>query len=86
MTPPTRRELAQLMSDVTTGDIGVDEAMAEGVSLRDMGMNSLGLLRLLDVLELRYGVEIDTGDGGLQNSTLDALLDRITAATPLPGD
>lgn len=86
MTPPTRRELAQLLSDVTTGDIRVDEALAEGVPLRDMGMNSLGLLRLLDVLELRYGVELDTGDGGLQNATLDALLDRITAATAQPGE
>lgn len=76
-TTPTRQELAELIAEVTDGGVRVEEAQAGAVTLRDVGLDSLGLLRLVDAIELRYGVEIDLGDGRMQTYTVDALVDRL---------
>jgi acyl carrier protein len=76
-TPGLRRELAGLICEVMSGEVGIDEALADGITLGDMGIHSLGLLRLVDAVELRYGVELDLADQSLRNGTLDALAERL---------
>ncbi len=75
MTTDLRQHLAQLVSQATSGAIGVDEALAGG-SLRALGLDSLSALRLIDAIDIEYGVEIDIG-GALGPDTLDDVVAGI---------
>jgi acyl carrier protein len=51
--------VAELVAAATDGIIAAATAQAAGQTFADAGMTSLSFLRLVDALELRYGVEID---------------------------
>lgn len=71
MNPDLNQRLAELVHGATAGAVGVADALT-GTSLRDLGLDSLGALRLIDAIDLEYGVEIDLGHApGLD--TLDAI-------------
>ncbi|WP_211589053.1 acyl carrier protein [Allorhizocola rhizosphaerae] len=70
-----RQRLAELISQATSGAIPVSEALA-GSSLRALGLDSLSALRLIDAIDLEYGVEIDIG-GALGPDTLDDVVANI---------
>ncbi|MBB5873566.1 hypothetical protein F4553_007000 [Allocatelliglobosispora scoriae] len=77
MSTDLRQRLAELVNGATTGTIGVGDALGGG-SLRAMGLDSLGALRLIDAIDLEYGVEIDLGtEPGLD--TLDAIARMVAA-------
>ncbi|MFC7241250.1 acyl carrier protein [Catellatospora aurea] len=61
--------LATLVQDVTGGSVSAGQALTGG-SLRALGLDSLGALRLIDAIDLEFGVEIDLGPG---SDTLDAI-------------
>ncbi|MEV4410410.1 acyl carrier protein [Catellatospora sp. NPDC049609] len=62
MTTDLSRRLAELVHGATTGAVTADEALTGG-SLRALGLDSLGALRLIDAIDLEFGVEVDLGDG-----------------------
>jgi acyl carrier protein len=81
MNPETLRlEVAQLVDRATQGGVRATDALAGQFSLAALGLDSLGLLRIVDAIELAYGVEIDAGGGGRRVDTLDDLVARIIAA------
>ncbi|MEV0456687.1 phosphopantetheine-binding protein [Catellatospora methionotrophica] len=71
MTADLRLRLAELIRQATSGAIGESAALAGG-SLRTLGLDSLSALRLIDAIDLEYGVEIEIG-GPLAPETLDDL-------------
>ncbi|MFK3979309.1 acyl carrier protein [Micromonospora sp. NPDC050397] len=74
-----RRRLAELVNEVTDGAVGADDALVDGASLVALGVDSLGLLRLIDAIEVEYDVELDLTAGGYALATLDDLADHLTA-------
>ena len=69
-----RRRVAELVSSASQGAVRADDALAGESSLHDLGLDSLGLLRLVDALELEYGVEIDLTDSRVRLDTVDAIV------------
>ncbi|MBF6387604.1 acyl carrier protein [Nocardia farcinica] len=53
------RVVAELVATATDGTVDADSAQRSEQSFADAGMTSLAFLRLVDALEIRYGVEID---------------------------
>lgn len=74
-----RRRVAELVSAASSGAVPVAAALAGDARLGDLGLDSLGLLRLVDAVEVEYGVELDPADGA-GFSTVDAIVAEITAA------
>jgi acyl carrier protein len=69
-----------LVSAASSGAVSVSAALAGDARLGDLGLDSLGLLRLVDAVEVEYGVELDLA-GGAGFSTVDAIVAEIAAAT-----
>jgi acyl carrier protein len=83
-TTEPRQRIAELVSAATGGEVPVADLLAGG-SLVALGVDSLGLLRLVDALELEYGVEVDLQAPGRGLDTLDdlvALVAEARAAAP----
>ncbi|WBB80557.1 acyl carrier protein [Micromonospora sp. WMMD882] len=74
-----RERVAELVSEATGGDVAVADLLAGG-SLVALGLDSLGLLRLVDAVELEYGVEVDLQTPGRGLDTLDDLVALLVAA------
>ncbi len=53
-----RERIAELISEATGGEVSAADVLAGG-SMIALGVDSLGLLRLVDAIELEYGVEIE---------------------------
>lgn len=75
-----RDRVAELVDRATGGGVRAADALAGEASLTALGLDSLGLLRLVDAIEAEYGVEIDASGGGRRLDTLDDLVDRIIQA------
>ena len=75
-----RHEVAQLVDRATQGGVRATDALAGESTLAALGLDSLGMLRLVDAIELAYGIEIDAGGGSQRVGTLDDLVTRILAA------
>ena len=75
-----RQEVAEMVDRATQGGVPAADALAGGASLAALGLDSLGMLRLVDAIELAYGIEIDAGGGSQRVGTLDDLVARILAA------
>jgi acyl carrier protein len=71
-----RRRLAELIDEATEGGVGVAEALDGAASLTALGVDSLGLLRLVDAIEAEFGVEIDLGES-TRLGTLDGIVDHL---------
>jgi acyl carrier protein len=74
-TGEVRRRVAVLVQLATDGDVGSDDVLAGRASLPDLGVTSLGYLRLIDALEREFGVDIDTT---APLATLDDVVDQLT--------
>ncbi|MBF6338070.1 acyl carrier protein [Nocardia abscessus] len=53
------KAVADLVATATDGTVDADTAQRSEQTFADAGMTSLAFLRLVDALEIRYGVEID---------------------------
>lgn len=76
-----RERIAELVSEATGGEVKAVDVLAGG-SMIALGVDSLGLLRLVDAIELEYGVEIDLNRPGRPLDTLDDLVALLAAAGP----
>lgn len=85
--PELRQRVAGLVSEATGGQVAVADLLA-GDSMIALGLDSLGLLRLVDAIELEYGVEVDLQAPGRGLDTLDDLVALVAdagAAQPVGG-
>ncbi|MEV0006706.1 phosphopantetheine-binding protein [Streptomyces sp. NPDC047973] len=73
----TRTRVARLISDATEGQIGPDEILDADVTLLELGVGSLAILRLADALEEEFGIELDLGGPSFRTESLDTLTARI---------
>jgi acyl carrier protein len=78
--PELRQRVAELVNGATGGDVAVADLLA-GNSMVALGLDSLGLLRLVDALELEYGVEVDLQAPGRGLDTLDDLVTLVAAGS-----
>jgi acyl carrier protein len=60
-TDAIRLRVAELVERCTDGTVTVADGLAAEVPLTALGLDSLGLLRLLDAVEAEFGVELDAG-------------------------
>ncbi len=74
-----RQRVAELVHRATDGRISAADALADGASLSALGLDSLGMLRLIDAVELEYGVEIDLAGTGPRLDTMDDLVAWLPA-------
>ncbi|WP_329110900.1 acyl carrier protein [Micromonospora sp. NBC_01699] len=74
-----RLRLAELINEVTDGAVATEDVLVGGASLVALGLDSLGLLRLIDAIEAEYDVELNLSATG---RTLNTLEDLTTALTP----
>jgi acyl carrier protein len=74
-----RRRLAELIQQATNGRVTAADVLVDGVSLGALGLDSLGLLRLVDAVEAEYDVEIDFGAGRISPDSLDSFVDFLAA-------
>ncbi|MBO4204594.1 acyl carrier protein [Micromonospora echinofusca] len=76
-----RRRVAELVSEATGGEVPVADVLGGG-SMIALGLDSLGLLRLVDAIELEYGVEVEFQGTGRRLDTVDDLVAVLDAAQP----
>ena len=84
-TTQLRRRLAELIEQATQGRVAVADVLVDGASLGALGLDSLGLLRLVDAVEAEYDVEIDFGAGRISPDSLDSFVDYLAARGVLTG-
>ncbi|WP_067865745.1 acyl carrier protein [Nocardia shimofusensis] len=53
------KTVAEMVAKATDGTVDAETAQRSDQTFADAGMTSLAFLRLVDALEIRYGVEID---------------------------
>ena len=58
-TDAIRLKVAELVERCTDGAVTVADGLAAEAPLTALGLDSLGLLRLLDAVEAEFGVELD---------------------------
>ncbi|MEU6413786.1 acyl carrier protein [Microbispora sp. NPDC046933] len=56
------RRLAQMIADVSDGEISAEEVLAAGHSLSALGLTWPARIRLVHAIEDAFGVEADLGD------------------------
>ncbi|MFY1636791.1 acyl carrier protein [Solwaraspora sp. WMMB335] len=78
-----RQRVVELVGQATGDEVPVDQLVGGG-SLIAMGVDSLGLLRLVDAVEAEFGVELDFDGPGRRMDTLDDLVAAITSARDEP--
>lgn len=78
-TAELRQRVAELISEATGGGVSVSDALAGG-SMIASGVDSLGLLRLVDAIELEYGVEVEFHGPGRRLDSLDDLVAVLAGA------
>ncbi|PZG02985.1 hypothetical protein C1I99_00425 [Micromonospora deserti] len=74
-----RGRIAELVSEATGGAVSAADVLAGG-SMIALGVDSLGLLRLVDAIELEYGVEVELNGPGRPLDTLDDVVALVAAA------
>lgn len=65
--------ICSLVRDATDGGVSPDRT----TPLAELGVDSLGWLRLLDALESAFGVEFELGPTELRTATVDQLATSI---------
>lgn len=56
-----RARLADLVAAATDGEVSAGEVLAGEFTLPELGVTSLGYLRLFDAVEREFGAELDPG-------------------------
>ncbi|QOC91536.1 acyl carrier protein [Micromonospora craniellae] len=77
--PDLRARIAELVSEATGGEVAAADVLTGG-SMIALGVDSLGLLRLVDAIELEYGVEVELTGDGRPLDTLDDLVALLADA------
>lgn len=73
-----RQRVAELVSTASQGAVRADDALTSDAPLGHLGLDSLGLLRLVDALELEYDIEIDLTDVRVRLDTVDAIVASLS--------
>ncbi|TXS37819.1 acyl carrier protein [Streptomyces sp. OR43] len=73
-----RARLAGLISDAMDGQISAAEILTARGTLTELGVTSLALLRLADILEEEYGLELDLADPEFYRQSVDSLAVRLS--------
>jgi hypothetical protein len=74
-----RTQVAELIAEVSDGQVPADAALAGDVPLTSLGLTSFGFVRLTDAVAARYGVA-EGVDGDLwEADAVDRIADRILA-------
>jgi acyl carrier protein len=73
-----RQRLADLLAAATDGEVESGEVLTGQFTLPELGVSSLGYLRLIDAVEREFSVELDP-DRGM--STLDELVAQVEAGS-----
>jgi acyl carrier protein len=68
-----RGRLAEMVAKATDGEVEAAEVLAGQAKLADLGVTSLGYLRLIDAVESEFGVELDLASA----DSLDDLVDYV---------
>jgi acyl carrier protein len=68
-----RSRLAELVEAASDGEVTAADALAPRASLSDLGIGSLEFVRLIDILESEYGIEVDLGGEADLMDSVDAL-------------
>lgn len=68
-----RHRLAELVATATDGEVEAAEVLAGRATLPELGVTSLGYLRLIDAVEREFGIDLEPD--GLD--TLDDLVRRV---------
>lgn len=71
-----KQRLAELVAEVSDNAVTAPEALAADVPLTALGLTSIGQMRLVDAIEMEFGVEVELTDEGL--ALIDDL-DRLAA-------
>lgn len=75
-----RNQVAELVAEMSDGQVPADAALAGGVPLTSLGLSSFGFVRLTDAVAARYGVT-EGVDGDLwEPDAVDRIAGRILAA------
>jgi acyl carrier protein len=69
--------LSELVAAATAGSVTGE--LAGDVALYDLGVDSLGWLRLIDAIELGFDVELDLTGADLRLATINTLVEHILA-------
>ena len=75
-------DLATLVAEASDGQITAAEALAEPESLGLLGLTSIGYVRLIQSVELRYGVVIEPDDDLTALDTVPALAAYVRDRRP----
>ena len=75
-----RQRLAELISTATGGMVRADDVLS-GASILNLGVDSLGMLRLVDAIEQEWGAEVDFDDLGHRIQTVDDLVELVSSAS-----
>lgn len=77
-----RHQIARLVAEATDGAVPAAEALTSTEPLHDLGLDSLGWLRLIDAVESAYGTDLDQDGADLRSVTLTQVVDRLTRSLP----
>ncbi|GAA4716546.1 acyl carrier protein [Phytohabitans rumicis] len=78
-----RRRVATLIAQATDGAVPANAALAGAEPLHDLGLDSLGWLRLIDAVEAAHEVDLDLGGTDLRRITVEHIVDML-ANPPQP--
>lgn len=78
MSRDLERRLADLVADVSGGEISAKEALAGDHSLSALGLTSLAWIRLIDAIEDTFGVDVDLGGDLSAFERVDALAAHLS--------
>lgn len=71
------KRVAELVAVVSDGHISAVDALVPGRSLGDLGLTSIGYLRLIDAVEDEYNILIDVDELGEGMFSVQGLTDFI---------
>ncbi|MCW6010525.1 acyl carrier protein [Micromonospora sp. CPCC 205371] len=77
--PELYATVAQLIEQATGSTVAAADALASDMPLFDLGLDSLGWLRLIDAIEVAYQVEFDLSGTDLRRVTFGENIDQLAA-------
>ena len=72
-----RRRVADIIGEASAGAVPPADALAGDTPLFDLGLDSLSWLRLIDAVEIGYGVDLNLGGTDLRVVTTDRIVDLL---------
>lgn len=72
-----KRTLAEMIAEVSDGEIGAEDALAADHTLSALGLTSLARIRLIDAIEDTFGVEVDLSGDLAVFERVDTLADHV---------